>query len=99
MQFEDIEKLVIQWGIDRDLYSKSNIFLQNLKLIEEFNELQLAIARNNKDTVDAIGDMLVVLTHIAAMKGVNLTSCYTFAYNQIKNRKGKMVNGVFVKEG
>ncbi len=52
-----------------------------------------------KDIKDDIGDMIVVLINIAERNEVTLTECLEQAYNDIKDRKGKMVDGVFVKEG
>ena len=47
---------------------------------------------------DALGDIVVVLTILAAQCELSLADCIEHAYNQIKDRKGKMVNGVFVRE-
>ena len=46
---------------------------------------------------DAIGDMVVVLTNLAELGGTSIEQCIDAAYAEIKNRKGKMVNGTFVK--
>lgn len=97
--FEEIENKVYRWGHDRGIYNESNPTAQYVKLKEEGSELLHAINLNNPIAIkDAIGDMLVVLTHIAIMNGLSLTKCYNYAYEQIKDRKGKMVNGIFVKE-
>ena len=96
MDFTELEKKVIKWGEDRDLYKESTIEDQINKLEEEFFELASAELLN--DQIDAIGDMMVVMTHIAKMLDTTLTTCYATAYNEIKDRKGKMVNGLFVKE-
>ena len=99
MNFKNVELKVIQWGIDRDLYKESSPVQQMEKLFEEYQELQAALICNDGDEIcDAIGDMIVVLTHIAHFNGVDLTLCYKGAYNEIKDRKGKIVNGIFVKE-
>jgi hypothetical protein len=47
--------------------------------------------------IDAIGDIIVVLTNLAAIEEVKIEDCLNSAYNVIKNRKGKMINGTFVK--
>ena len=47
---------------------------------------------------DAIGDMVVVLTNLASLCGLVIEDCIDSAYNEIENRKGKMINGTFVKE-
>jgi NTP pyrophosphatase (non-canonical NTP hydrolase) len=99
MTFEEIEKKVIWWADDRRLFDNTTSLDQYRKLKEEFDELGNAIVELDKLGIqDAIGDMIVVLTMIARILGTNLTSCYTVAYDEIKDRKGKMVNGIFVKE-
>lgn len=100
MEFEAIEWKVTKWAEERGIYKNYSLTAQVGKLLEEFSELLTAI--NNKDIPeieDALGDCLVVLTNICRMEyGGSLEYCYEQAYNQIKDRKGKMVNGTFVKE-
>jgi NTP pyrophosphatase (non-canonical NTP hydrolase) len=68
-------------------------------LQEEAGELSRAILKNDKvEFVDAIGDMVVVLTNLAALEGHKIEDCIASAYNVIASRKGKMENGTFVKE-
>lgn len=105
MRFEDLECLVRQWASDRGIYdppSEGNelpVFAQYKKLFEEFLELGKALVLEDHDEIeDAIGDMMVVLTNIAFMNTNTLSHCFHVAYEQIKDRKGKMVNGIFVKE-
>lgn len=47
---------------------------------------------------DGIGDMLVTIIILAEMLGFDTVECLEAAYNVIKNRTGKMVNGLFVKD-
>ena len=62
-------------------------------------ELAKALLSSNHDEViDAIGDMIVVLTNLAHMEGLKIENCIDSAYNEIKNRKGSMINGTFVKD-
>jgi len=99
MNFEEIEKKVIEWGRERGILELHTPKPQLVKLEEEFNELKDSVNRNStSEIIDAIGDMMVVLTMVSAIMGTNLTYCYSVAYNEIKNRKGKTVNGIFVKE-
>ena len=66
--------------------------------MEEAGELaQALLKRNDAEIYDAIGDMVVVLTNLAHMEGVTIEDCVDDAYNEIANRKGKMINGTFVK--
>ena len=52
-----------------------------------------------KDFRDDVGDIMVVLINILVRNGVTIDECLEIAYNDIKDRKGKMVDGVFIKEG
>jgi NTP pyrophosphatase (non-canonical NTP hydrolase) len=66
--------------------------------MEEAGELAKALLDDNIDEIeDAIGDMVVVLTNLAELNDLKIERCIETAYNQIKNRKGKMTNGTFVK--
>lgn len=70
-----------------------------LKLAEEFGELAQGMAKNKPDQIsDSIGDMYVVMTILSMQLGLNIGDCIKDAYDEIKDRKGKMINGVFVKE-
>ena len=48
---------------------------------------------------DALGDILVTILIGAELQGLQLEDCLESAYNVISKRTGKMVNGVFVKDG
>lgn len=86
------------WAIVRGL-DEADPVKQALKLGEEFGEVCEALAKNDQDLLeDAIGDCVVVLTNLAMQKGTSIEYCAERAYNEIKDRTGKMVNGVFVKE-
>jgi len=91
------EKKVIRWAEERNLIKGSNPESQMMKLIEEVGELASDISKR-RDVKDSIGDSLVVLTLIARQFGTDLEECYNLAYNEIKDRKGRMINGTFVKE-
>lgn len=97
-QVEDIAVKIENWAIDRNLHTAEPM-KQAVKLGEEFGELCSGLAKDKQEEVqDAIGDMFVVLTILAMQTGTNIVDCADIAYNVIKDRKGKMVNGVFVKE-
>ena len=70
---------------------------QHTKLVEEVKELETNILLS-QPVVDDIGDCLVVLINIAERNGLSLLDCLSHAYEDIKDRKGKMIDGVFVKE-
>ena len=92
--------LIREWAQERGIYDKGNSHTQYVKLMEEAGELAAALL--NKDayeTKDAIGDMVVVLTNLAALEGMQIENCIDSAYNEIANRTGTMLNGTFVKTG
>ena len=86
-----------QWHHDRNLIAGSDDKTQFAKLIQECGELSDNICKG-KDIRDDIGDIIVVLINIAERNNLTLTECCEVAYNDIKDRRGKMVDGVFVKE-
>ena len=86
-----------QWHHDRNLIDGSDDKTQFAKLIQEAGELSDNICKG-KDIRDDIGDMMVVLINIAERNSLSLTECLEVAYNDIKDRRGRMVDGVFVKE-
>jgi NTP pyrophosphatase (non-canonical NTP hydrolase) len=93
--FDDIRK----WAEERNLCRGKNRQSQMLKLAEEHGELARAIVKGyEEDVMDAIGDMVVVLTILADQTGVTIEHCIQCAYETIKDRKGKLVGGVFVKD-
>ena len=95
----DYADLIRQWARDRNLIEGSDLKSQFVKLIEEAGELANAIAKNNRNEfADAIGDMFVVLTIIAAQNDMWVEDCIERAWREIKDRKGKMVDGIFIKE-
>ena len=91
--------LIRSWASKRGIYDKGNSHTQYVKLMEEAGELAAALLNNDKpEIVDAIGDMVVVLTNLAKLEGFDIENCVDSAYNEIANRKGKMINGTFVKQ-
>ena len=91
-------KLVEKWSKDKDL-DKAESSKQFLKVIEEIGEVADALAKNKPEELkDGIGDVIVTLIILAQQQGLSVEECLEYAYNEIKDREGKMVNGVFVKE-
>lgn len=98
--FNGTELNVIRWGEARGIIQNSTSAAQVKKTQEEVQELVDAIAANDKaGIIDAIGDVMVTLTMIAAIEDLPLVACYQAAYDQIKNRKGYLdANGLWIKE-
>ena len=96
----DYFRVIRNWASDRNLIDGSTLQAQVVKLLEESGELAAGVARKDTDKiVDSIGDIIVVLTIIAAQIDIPVEECIDLAWEQIRYRKGKMVDGVFIKEG
>jgi NTP pyrophosphatase (non-canonical NTP hydrolase) len=94
----NVYDLIRSWANDKGIYKSGDSKTQYVKLMEESGELARAILKRDKPEIkDAIGDMIVVLTNLAYLEGFEVEDCVTSAYDVIKNRKGKMENGTFVK--
>jgi len=94
-QFE----LIREWADERGLYEDGDTKTQALKLVEEVGETCRAILKEDfEEVVDGIGDCVVVLTNLAELHGVSIEACIAAAYEEIKNRKGKMINGTYKKD-
>lgn len=99
MKYEELEKLIIGWADDRGILSQSNSLKQLEKTQEELDETVFAIERQSQEgIIDGFGDMLVTIIIAAKTEGVDLIQCLESAWNVIKHRKGKMIDGKFVKE-
>lgn len=91
-------KLIKSWVRDRNLHEQDPR-VQMCKFQEEAGELAKAINKSNTpDAIDGIGDCVVVLVCLAEQLGLEFEDCVAMAYNEIKDRKGKLINGMFVKE-
>ena len=93
---------ILNWASERNLIGykgKATRHGQVQKTLEEAVELLEGINKDNDDMIkDAIGDIYVTLVIQAAMNGFVMRECVDAAFNEINKRKGKMINGVFVKE-
>lgn len=92
------EQEVIEWARAKGLLTEKNAKNQLLKSFEEMGEVARAVLKNNhEELIDGLGDVLVTLIILAEIKGLTLEVCLAEAYNVIKNRTGKTVDGVFIK--
>ena len=91
--------LIREWAKTRGLYTNGDPKTQALKLAEEMGEICRAILKSDHDEIiDGIGDCVVVLTNLAELIDTPIEDCIEIAYNEIAKRKGKMINGTFVKD-
>ena len=87
------------WAKERGIYDAGDSKTQYVKLMEEAGELAKALLDEDEpEIIDAIGDMVVVLTNLAKLEGLEIEECIDSAYHEIANRKGKMINVTFVKQ-
>lgn len=99
MEYRELEQLVIKWADDRGIFEKGHPLAQCYKTLEEVEELRDSINNNNKAEIkDALGDILVTIIIQAEMQGLELEDCLLTAYNVISKRKGKIINGQFVRD-
>ena len=99
MKTDNRFQLIRDWAGERGLYTKGDTKTQFCKLMEEAGELGRAVLKNDdKEFMDAIGDMVVVLTNLAHLGNTTIEECIDTAYKVISKRTGKMVNGTFVKD-
>lgn len=94
----EITQLIKQWAYDRNLQT-ADPKGQICKLLEESGELASGLVKQDEVKIkDSIGDITVVLVVLCTQLGVDYDECVRMAYNEIKDRKGKMIDGVYVKE-
>lgn len=87
-----------QWAIDRELHVESPTN-QIAKIGEEFGELCSALQRQNGPaTVDAIGDMIIAINTLSLQLGLDVRDCLAIALNEVRDRKGRKINGNYIKE-
>ena len=99
MNFEQLQRKVLDWADAKDLLHEENRLKQWGKTLEEVHEVYMAMLDNNREEVmDGIGDTLVTLIILADQNGMDAVNCLEKAYDVIKDRKGKTVNGEFVKD-
>ena len=101
MTFEELHEAIIQWAEDRNMIKPDRLtgLAQLAKVTEELGEISAGVNKNDKEKIeDSLGDILVTLIILAQDLNFNLLNCLNSAYNVIKDRKGKTINGVFVKE-
>lgn len=94
---DEYVKKIVGWHHDRNLIDGSTDKDQFAKLIQEAGELSDSICKG-KDVSDDIGDMMVVLLNIAERNKLSIKDCLAKAWDDIKDRKGRMIDGIFVKE-
>lgn len=98
MNLIELNESVVGWAVDKGL-DKADPFKQFAKVSEEVGEIAAGLARGDElKTKDGIGDVAVTLIILAKQHGWTFEECLQMAYDEIKDRTGKMVDGVFIKQ-
>lgn len=99
----DLVAKINEWADERNL-KQADPKIQWMRITEEVGEIRDVLLKPTKFTEpqialkDAIGDTLVTIIVLAHQLDLDINECLNIAYEEIKNRKGKMINGTFVKE-
>lgn len=97
-KFDNLIENVLNWASCKDILKKENAHKQMIKVIEEVGETAGALLKGKDDEIkDGIGDSFVTLIILAKQLGLDPCECLEAAWNEIKDRTGKTVDGVFVK--
>ena len=98
VSWDGLNERVVEWARARGIFVVSNPQAQLLKTLEELGETAGALAKGNHEgVIDGVGDVLVTLILFAHIHGFTLQEALEAAYDEIKDRKGSMKDGVFVK--
>ena len=97
--FEELSSDVLIWANEKGIFKNPDPLAQLDKTQEELNETIEAVKiKDENEIADGIGDMLVTIIIASKMLGEDPARCLDLAYNEIKDRTGKMENGKFVKD-
>ncbi len=95
---ETLIRLVEWWSYERGLHT-ADPTKQLLKTFEEASEIGEALTKDKPEELkDGIGDTVVTLVILCQQLGIELSDCVSAAYGEIKDRKGQLVGGTFIKE-
>lgn len=107
MSFKDLKDKVLSWADDKDLLHSENADKQFMKFIEEVFEFKSEFDLRNmfgdnefayKAMMFEMGDIFVTLIILCEQIGMYPEECLSIAYEKIKGRSGRTINGTFVKE-
>ena len=97
-EITELQKLVVEWAEKKGLIKPENAYSQFIKMVEEFGELGGAIIkRDNENEIEEFGDVLVTVIILAEQRNIDIKLALNLAYNKIKDRTGKLVDGSFIK--
>lgn len=106
MTFEQLQKRTLKWADDKDLLHSENAEKQFMKFIEEVFEFKTEMDDKQRfapECVDTnnlnleMGDIFVTLIILCEQIDIDPVKCLEMAYEKIRKRTGKTINGCFYK--
>ena len=108
MKFKELQEKVLEWADSHDLLHEENADKQFMKFIEEAfefkTEMEDVLSYTDPYVDEAVermqlemGDVFVTLIILCKQLGIEPQKCLELAYDKIKNRHGKTINGWFIK--
>lgn len=94
--FEEITELYATLNPQKDSDDIGVDLVNMVGYMLKNNRINKAPVGNN--IKDDVGDINVVLMNMIEREGFTMQQCLETAWHDIKDRKGKMIDGVFVKE-
>jgi NTP pyrophosphatase (non-canonical NTP hydrolase) len=89
---------IIQFFKDKGLYESTNDLIQFDKLQEEVIELEEALTSKSKaEILSEAGDVYICLLNVLHCCGLDLSDAVDAATDKVVKRKGRVVNGKFIK--
>jgi NTP pyrophosphatase (non-canonical NTP hydrolase) len=98
-ELKELEMLIANWAEEKGLLNPEFASKQFMKIQEELGELASAIIKEDIDKeIDGFADVLITIIVLAWQRNINLKHALNMGWNEIKDRKGELKNGSFVKE-
>ena len=89
---------IIEWAVNKRILKDGTVNKQAMKVMEELGELMASIIKEDQEgIIDGLGDTMVTLIILSQMLGYDIRHCLQSAYDEIKDRNGRIVNGSFIK--
>lgn len=102
--FNQLTEQVNAWADEKGIGTAENWRPQFSKISEEITEYRDELTKTDRSYSNVnhekleMGDILVTLIIMAKQRGYTVNECLAAAYDKIKDRKGKTIDGTFVKE-
>lgn len=89
---------ITEWAVNKRIIKDGTVNKQSMKVMEELGELMASIIKGDDEgIIDGLGDTMVTLIILSQMLGYDIRHCLQAAYDEIKDRNGRIVNGSFIK--